>query len=96
MKPSRNPDVKTTLLPDGHVVLFSTKTDWAHTLNPAGALVWEYCDGENSVEEIVSEVLSLVESGDREGLHTEIKDLIENLSEQGLLVDTAPDAENAG
>src|SRR5688500_6603598 len=56
MYPRRKADVKTSVLPDGHVVLFSDTRDWGHTLNPRAALIWEFCDGEHTVAEIVSEV----------------------------------------
>lgn len=87
MAPRRNPDVKTTLLPDGYVVLFSTKTDWAHTLNPTGALVWEFCDGQHSVDELVSEVAGLLAGSDRKLLRTEVELLLQELLAAGLVFD---------
>ncbi|HEY9868319.1 MAG TPA: PqqD family protein [Candidatus Obscuribacterales bacterium] len=87
MHPKRNPDVKTTLLPDGYVVLFSTKTDWAHTLNPTGALVWEFCDGQHSVDELVSAVAGLLAGSDPERLRTEVESLLQELLAAGLVLD---------
>jgi hypothetical protein len=89
MHPKRNPDVKTTLLPDGYVVLFSIKTDWAHTLNPTGALVWEFCDGQHSVDELVSEVEGLLAGSDRKRLTTEVESLLQELLAAGLVLDEA-------
>ena len=86
MHPQRNSDVRTTLLPDGCVVLFSTKTDWAQILNPTGALVWEFCDGEHSVDEIASEVSSLLGQPSGEKILPDVEALVKELSEGGLLL----------
>jgi hypothetical protein len=88
MKPIRNPDVKTTLLPDGFVVLFSTKTEWAHTLNPIGAIVWEYCDGCHSVDEIVAEVRQILEEKEEVQLSQVVRTFVEELLNSGLLVES--------
>lgn len=45
------------MLPDGHVVIFSSSSDWAHTITPLAGIAWEFCDGENSVEDIVTHVM---------------------------------------
>jgi hypothetical protein len=55
----RNPNIKSTLLPDGYLVLFDKQTDWAHTLTPAAAMIWELSDGQHTVEDMVSVVQSL-------------------------------------
>lgn len=89
MHPLRNPDVKTTLLPDGYVVLFSTKTEWAHTLSPVGALVWEFCDGEHAVEEITSELSGLISDVEKEVLSDQVQSFVNELLKSGLLL-TAP------
>jgi len=44
IRPKRNPNVQTKMLPDGHVVIFSNDSDWAHTITPLAAIAWEYCD----------------------------------------------------
>lgn len=85
MNPRRNPEVKTTLLPDGYVVLFSTKTDWAHTLNPLGALVWEFCDGEHSVADIITELKELVCDLPEDGLSDQVNTFVTELLAGGLL-----------
>lgn len=81
----RNPDIKTTLMPDGHVVLFSAKTEWAQVLNPTGALVWEFCDGDTPIESITSQIGGLLAITDIPELQKEINSLIKELLGSGLL-----------
>lgn len=80
----RNDEIKTTLMPDGHVVLFDTKTEWAQVLNPVGALVWEYCDGATSVTEMADEIAKLLEY-DKTALQGDINSLVAELLSQGLI-----------
>lgn len=86
MHPRRNPDVKSTLLPDGYLVVSSCKTDWAHTLNPVGALVWEFCDGSHDVSQIVAEVVDLLPSGQLENLEEQVSKFVSELTASGLLL----------
>lgn len=89
MHPRRNPDVKTTLLPDGYVVLYGADSDWAHTLNPTGAMVWEFCDGEHTVDQIAGEVAALLQTADKESFQTDIARLLDELIGLGLVSDAA-------
>lgn len=86
-KPKRSEEMESTSLPDGLVILVNKQTSWAHTLTPLGALVWEFCDGKNSVDEIVSNIKAIPEVGDRPTLHQEIADLVRQLDEEGFFVD---------
>ena len=86
-KPQRDPEIETSLLPDGHVVLVSHKTDWAHTLTPTGALVWEFCDGTNSVDEIVTRIRGIKEVPENPALKEDIATLIAELDDAGFFVE---------
>lgn len=86
MKPKRIPDVETKMLPDGHVVIFSKSSDWAHTITPLAAIAWEYCDGEHSVEQIVERVLEYA-NGDSTNLQPEISELLSDFAQSGLVAD---------
>ena len=83
----RAPEIQTKLLPDGHIVLTSSKTDWAHTLNPAGALVWEFCDGKYTRDEINLLVSRIIQPAGPSKFNREIADLLTELIELGLLID---------
>lgn len=85
MRPQRNADVKTTPLPDGCIVLFTTKTDWAQILNPAGAIVWEFCDGEHTVPEIASEVCTLLGVVQESNVVSDVEALVKELVDSGQL-----------
>jgi hypothetical protein len=54
--PERDPRVLDELLADGSMVLYHTASRKLMTLNPTAALVWEYCDGQHSLEQITDEV----------------------------------------
>lgn len=86
-KPKRSQEMESTSLPDGFVVLVNKKTSWAHTLTPLGALVWEFCDGENSVDEIVSNLKAIPEIGQRVSLDQEVADLVRQLDEEGFFLE---------
>lgn len=84
MRYQRMSDIKTTLMPDGHVVLFNTKTEWAQVLNPVGALVWEYCDGVTSLNEMIEEIASLLET-DKNSLEDDVCLMLKELLSNGLI-----------
>lgn len=79
--------MESTSLPDGMVILVNKKTSWAHTLTPLGALVWEFCDGDNSVEEIVASIKSIPEVGERSALDQEVNELVQQLDNEGFFED---------
>ena len=86
-KPKRDPDIQTNILPDGHVCLVSEKTEWAHTLTPLAALVWEFCDGTNTIDGIIDELKSIPEVTIRPELKDEVTALLEELSDGGFLLE---------
>ena len=95
MQPRRSQDVETRILPDGYVVVFNKENRWAHTLTPLAAVMWEFCDGAHSLEQIVDEIHKLRDQLDEEhahaipeasDLHDAIKKTIDELSDQGLLI----------
>jgi len=55
-------------------------------LNPTAAAVLELCDGERSVDEIVSALSERYEGAD---LRDDVHGLVDGLSERGLVVDAA-------
>ena len=85
LKLIRDPDVETSLLPDGHVVLVSSKTEWAHTLTPIAALAWEFCDGTNSVANIVDFIKEIPEISVDATLSEQIVVLLQELVDAGFL-----------
>ena len=81
----RNPEIKSQLLPDGHLVLFNEKTQWAHILNPAGALFWELCDGCCSQDEAIAMIQEILADNTPKELPQEIYNHTKELVDAGLL-----------
>ena len=55
-------------------------------LNPTAVAVLELCDGERSVDEIVSTLSARYEGAD---VRDDVQGLVEGLSQKGLVVDAA-------
>ena len=86
MKPIRNPDIETKMLPDGHVVIYSTNSDWAHTITPLAAIAWEYCVGEHSLDEIVDCVRQLANlDSESNDIQPAITELLNDFARSGLV-----------
>jgi hypothetical protein len=85
--PRGRSEVEMHLLPDNSCLLFDPTTDEAHVLNVVGALVWDYCDGTLSRDEIATEVSSLTPQFP--GVHQEVLDLLEEFERRGLLQATS-------
>jgi len=83
--PLKDRHVRDELLADGSMVLFHPTSRRVVTLNPAAALVWEYCDGQHSEEAIASELGSVFTETAR--VHADVSAVLRHLREQGLLTD---------
>jgi len=90
----RHPHVKATILPDGHVALH-LKNDWVYVLTPLGALVWEFADGEHSVDDMFDEISVIKEIQVSSELRQQIEELVGQLRDASLLVspDFVPEPE---
>lgn len=83
LKPKRNLEFETRLLPDGYVLVYSEQSSLVHTLTPLGGLVWEFCDGESSAEEIADTISSIAKVP---ASQDEVMQLVKELQVKGLLV----------
>ena len=81
-KPTRNPEFRSRLLPDGYVLIHSENSEWVHTLSPVGGLVWEFCDGSNTPEEIAAIITTQTQLAAKT---EDIVQLIADLDKNGLL-----------
>jgi hypothetical protein len=82
LKPQRNPEFISQLLPDGYVLLYSERTNWTHTLTPLGGLVWEFCDGKDRAIEIAGTISSVSQVPVKEA---DVVQLISEFQSKGLL-----------
>lgn len=83
-RPQRRPDVETHLLPDGTCLLFDPQVGEGFTLNVAGALVWDYCDGQLTGDEIARELAGLLP--EHPDVAEDTERLLTDLTERGLLL----------
>jgi hypothetical protein len=83
--------ITTKTLPDGHAVLVSKRTNWASTITPLAALAWEFCDGENTIEQIVEKIKLIPELQLQSDLTDEVSALLEDLVDAGFLEEESGD-----
>jgi Coenzyme PQQ synthesis protein D (PqqD) len=82
--PRGRPDVEAHLLPDASCLLFDPRTGQGLALTSLGGLVWDYCDGALSRDEIASEVASLVPQDP--GMSESVQQFLDAFAEHGLLM----------
>jgi len=84
-KYARASHITSTILSDGYCVLASKSEDRGGiTLTPAAAIVWEYCDGQHTVGQIIDMLKELSASADS-SLEAETCSLIQELVESDVL-----------
>ncbi|HEY9772471.1 MAG TPA: PqqD family protein [Planktothrix sp.] len=84
--PLRDPDLTIRLLPDGHVVLHSKRTNRAYTLTPLAGLVWEFCDGTNNLDDILQRLKNVDQVAEGSNLKSEVETLLADFDESGLIL----------
>ena len=83
---TRDPEVKASILPDGHVLLYLERNDWCYTLTPLGGLVWEYCDGNHAPDDIVRQIEAIADVSLDPDLPGKVDELLRSLEGLGLLL----------
>ena len=81
--PRQRKDIETHIMPDGTCLLFDTVSNEGLALNAAGALVWDYCDGTLSADEIAAELATLLP--EEQQTRAEALSLLEELGTRGYL-----------
>lgn len=82
--PTARPEIEAYIVPDGTCFLFDPTRDEGFALDQLGALVWDYCDGTTSREEIVAEVGALLPNHPE--LAERVNELLAMFAAQGLLL----------
>jgi len=82
-RPQRDAHVLDQLLADGSMVLFHQVSQQLLSLNPTGALIWEYCDGTHTPAGIAAEVQPLFPEAST--LSSDVTDLLGRLQGLGML-----------
>ena len=84
-KLKRAPELKTTVLPDGYIAVFSGPSQNAYTIPPSGALAWEFFDGQNSTADVVKLVATELGVPESSELREQIEGLANELLKNGFL-----------
>ncbi len=82
--PVRRQDIETYVLPDGTSLLFDPISEAGMPLDALASLIWDYCDGALSDDEIVSEIVALLPQVTDVGAH--VLAVIEGFEQHGLLL----------
>jgi Coenzyme PQQ synthesis protein D (PqqD) len=91
--PVPHPDVVARTLPDG-CVLFHPRTEVYFGLNETGTVIWQaLASGAASEESLVTAVLDRWPEAPSVGVVCDVRELLADLSVEGLVVDTAADAQ---
>jgi peroxiredoxin len=81
--PVRLDGVEDELLSDGSMVIYNPGRQRVLTLNGTAALIWECCDGEQSVASIITEVREVFPS--TPGVERDVRELVSTLRQEGLI-----------
>ena len=84
-RPRRRAGIQAEPLPDGSVVLFDADAAMAHPISASAALIWEECNGSQTIETIV-EKIGAVYDAPAETIARDAEALLRHLSELGLIV----------
>jgi hypothetical protein len=82
-RPKGREDLLKRDLDDG-CVLYDEKTSQVYTLNTTAALIWEYCDGNTTIEEIAEEIASAGNLNKDEAIK-DVQKTIADFNEKALL-----------
>lgn len=69
---------------EGQAVLLDLSTEEYYSLNEVGSRIWELADGEHTVAAMVDTIVAEYEA-EREQVSADVLDLLDELSEEGLV-----------
>ncbi len=78
-------DVRSRELPNGEAALMTPDDEVLILLNPLGVVVWEMCDGECAVDEIVATLATQFTSVDVAQIGEDVARLVGELQRLGVL-----------
>jgi len=84
MNPKQNPDVQFRSF-DEIVVLVNSPQATLHELSRVASRIWELCDGQNSVQDIASNIIQEYDVSEQQAL-SDIKELLNAMSQSGLVL----------
>lgn len=84
-KPTRREDVLCRRLDKTETLLYSPQAKALHILNPTARLIWEACDGEHTVEDIVKTIESHYTGTEGNDVSGQVYQTLDTFAVQGLL-----------
>ena len=82
-KPCRNPALRAELM-DGELLLYDPSGSRIIQLNATAALIWQLCDGQRNVEEIVS-LLQVAYPEQADMIAQDVQEMLDRWVEAGCL-----------
>jgi coenzyme PQQ biosynthesis protein PqqD len=92
-KPRRKPDFRLELLDDEIVLYHPTDTHMLY-FNQTASLIWQLCDGQRSVEEIIA-LLSAAYPESASDILADVNATLDDFAKQGCIEVIAPPVESA-
>jgi hypothetical protein len=87
--PHKSAHFNATVLPDGRWLLYNSSMREAVTLTASAGILWELCDGQTSVSDLVQQLQELYPETPHSLLETEILHLLQHFLEQGIVTNSA-------
>ena len=67
-------------------ILFDARQDRAHVLNQTAAIVWTWCDGAHSPDDIARAIAAEIQDVTAEAIRGDIEAVLRRFAHEGLLV----------
>ena len=83
-RPRRNPDVILQSA-DEQTLLYDAAADVIHILNPTARLVWDLCDGQHTVGDIVAQLQTTFAVTEAHDVAQDVRAVLEQLAHEGML-----------
>ncbi len=83
MKPRHVKGAFTQVL-DGEVTVYEDRSDKVHILNASASVIWQLCDGDRTVQQVIEDVAAVYEKSEGE-LSETVTRLIADLVSQRLI-----------
>jgi hypothetical protein len=83
--PTRREDLVCRQLDETETLLYDPETEALHVLNPTARLIWELCDGEHTVADMVAAMESQYAGTEGSDVPGHVRRTLDTLAARGLL-----------
>ncbi len=84
--PRKAADYNATVLPDGRWLLYHPALREAVTLTASAGILWELCDGQTAVADLIQQLQELYPDTPAAQLETETLNILQQFMEQALVI----------